>query len=91
VTPYPGCRLYEEAKEKGLLDGPEDFYEIKHKNSDLFTVNFMDISTEEAHRQLMLANEQLIQNYMEKRTKGMMDAASAMYLKGEAFRGFRSV
>ena len=26
VTPYPGCPLYYEAIEKGLLEGPDDFY-----------------------------------------------------------------
>jgi len=92
VTPYPGCRLYEEAKEKGLLEGPEDFYEVKHKNSDLFTVNFMDISTEEAHRQLWIANDTLIENYFNKRKHLTCKQGDKLYLEGDTnFRGFRSV
>jgi anaerobic magnesium-protoporphyrin IX monomethyl ester cyclase len=91
VTPYPGCPLYQEAIDKGLLEGPEDFYERKHKNSDLFTVNFMDMDLKEAHRALWLANRELVKNYMEKRTKSMDDAATAMYCEGKSFRGFRAV
>ncbi|MBI2062318.1 MAG: B12-binding domain-containing radical SAM protein, partial [Candidatus Yanofskybacteria bacterium] len=37
VTPYPGCELYYEAIERGLLSGPEDFFN-KFKNSDLLMV-----------------------------------------------------
>jgi len=91
VTPYPGCRLFDEAVKGGLVKDAEDFYENKHVNSDLISVDFMDIPKEEAHRMLMMANEELLQNYMAKRTKRMMDSASAMYLKGESFRGFRAV
>jgi len=92
VTPYPGCRLYEEAIEKGLLEGPEDFYERKHKNSDLFTVNFMDIPTDQAHLMLYEANSMLIRNYIQKRALRMNDQAEGLYIKGDAsFRGWRAV
>jgi len=67
VCPYPGTDLYKLAIEKGLLEGPEDFYENKHVNSDLLTVNFMDIKTEEAHFCLKTANRRLYRNYIEKR------------------------
>lgn len=92
VTPYPGCRLYREAIEKRLLEGPEDFYERKHKNSDLISVNFMDIPTAEAHEALYHANMELYDNYLMKRRDGMKEAVTQLYLKGDAsFRGFRSV
>jgi hypothetical protein len=91
VTPYPGTPLYNLAIEKGLLDGPEDFYEIKHMNSDLFTVNFMDISKEDAHLQLFHANKTLVGNYMDKHKEAQMRAARGMYFEGKPFRGFRSV
>ena len=92
VTPYPGTPLYKQAIEQGLLEGPEDFYERKHVNSDLFTVNFMDIPTEEAHKWLYRANKALVGNYLEKRKDRQMDGARKMYLEGKTdFRGFRDV
>lgn len=92
VTPYPGCRLYQEAIEKGLLEGPEDFYERKHMNSDLFTVNFMDIPDDEAHRNLYEANVVLSRNYLEKRQARMNTAAYDFYVEGKpGFRGWRAV
>lgn len=92
VTPYPGTALYRLAIEKGLLEGLEDFYERKHVNSDLFTVNFMDISTEEAHKHLHNANLALLQNYLQKRGEKQAEAARRMYLNGDtSFRGFRDV
>lgn len=59
ITPYPGCDLYYEAIEKGLLDGPEDFFE-KFKNSDLLTVNFTDIPDNKFYKILFKANKELI-------------------------------
>ena len=92
VTPYPGCRLYREAIEKGLLEGPEDFYERKHKNSDLFTVNLMDISTEEAHFHLKMANRSLYRNYLDKRWSEFGKTTDKLYREGDmSFRGFRAV
>lgn len=91
VTPYPGTRLYKQAIEKGLLEGPEDFYEKKHKNSDLFTINFMDIPTDVAHKKLYSANVRLLENYLQKRGEKTQKAARGMYFEGRAFRGFRSV
>jgi len=91
VTPYPGTPLYDLAIEKGLLEGPGDFYEVKHTNSDLLTVNFMDIPTEEAHRLLYAANKRLLHNYLEKRGDRQLAQAKAMYFEGKPFRGFRDV
>lgn len=91
VTPYPGTALYKQAIEKGLLEGPEDFYEKKHVNSDLFTVNFMDIATDEAHAALLDANSRLIKSYMEKRGDRQVRAARKLYSGDTSFRGFRDV
>ena len=92
VTPYPGTALYAKAVKMGLLSGPQDFYENKHVNSDLFTVNFMDISTEEAHRHLMGANRALYQNYIEKRHSQFLNQTRQLYVEGNtSFRGFRDV
>src|SRR3989339_618170 len=57
VTPYPGCPLYYHAIEKGLLKDVEEFYENKHVNSDLVSVNFTNMSDEQVHRLLFDANE----------------------------------
>lgn len=92
VTPYPGTQLYKNAIKNGLLGGPEDFYEAKHVNSDLFTVNFTDIPTKDAHKALNNANIGLIENYLQKRGERQAKAAHKLYLNGDAsFRGFREV
>jgi radical SAM superfamily enzyme YgiQ (UPF0313 family) len=92
VTPYPGCKLYDLAIKDHLLEGPEDFYENKHKNSDLIAVNFMDMPTDLAHEYLFRANKKLVENYLQKRGARQISAAAKMYLQGDArFRGFRDV
>lgn len=92
VTPYPGTPLYEKALGDGLLMGPKDFYENKHKNSDLFTVNFMDMSINEAHNQLHEANKKLLTNYSKKKLKENLYQALGLYFsKNPNFRGFREV
>ena len=73
VTPYPGCELYYEAIEKGLLKGPEDFF-VKFKNSDLLTVNFTDIPDEKFYKFLFEANKELIIDHYENTTKNMEEA-----------------
>ncbi|KKM21715.1 hypothetical protein LCGC14_1632670, partial [marine sediment metagenome] len=55
VTPYPGSPLYDLAIERGLLTGPEDFYQ-KHRNVELLTCNFTDIPDDEFHECLYYAN-----------------------------------
>jgi radical SAM superfamily enzyme YgiQ (UPF0313 family) len=92
VTPYPGTELYRLAIEQGLLDGPKDFYGLKHINSDLFTVNFMDIDDDVAHLALFEANIRLADNYNKKRFKQVHDNAWKFY-RGESadFRGWRAV
>ena len=92
VTPYPGCRLFDEAVGKGLCKDAEDFYENKHKNSDLISINFMDIPIKDAHGMLYEANTELFQNYLTKRSNKMMATAKQVYLNGDTtFRGWRPV
>ena len=90
VTPYPGSPLYDYAIQKGLLDGPEDFYEKKHVNSDLLSINFTDIPDKEIHRLLFEANKTLIDRYYSDQKKRMVESARKLYIDGDAsFRGFR--
>ena len=90
-TPYPGCELYYYAIKKGLLKDCADFYENKHKNSDLLSVNFMDISDEEAYEALFQANKVLITNYYQKKLHLIINDAQNLYInKNVNFRGFRT-
>ena len=92
VTPYPGCKLYREAIERGLLEGPEDFYEKKHKNSDLISVNFTAYSDKVAHEMLYTANSYLLINYFEKHKGKSLYQANKLYRNLNAeFRGWRAV
>jgi len=90
VTPYPGSPLYYHAIENGMLRDCEDFYEHKHRNSDLLSVNFTRMSDQELHSLLYDANKKLIANYFAKKTGQAMEAARKLYLENNAdFRGFR--
>ena len=90
VTPYPGSELYHIAIERGLLRDAEDFYENKHRNSDLLTVNFTALSDEEFHRELFEANKLLLENYYQHQMGRQIVAAEQLYLhEDSAFRGFR--
>lgn len=90
VTPYPGCDLYYYAIEKGLLKDVEDFYENKHLNSDLLSVNFTELSDEEFHEVLFDANKRLIDNYFKKKKELAVNTAKELYFKKDVtFRGFR--
>jgi len=90
VTPYPGSPLYYYAIEKGLLRDCEDFYENKHKNSDLVSVNFTKLSDKEVHRCLLDANTKLINNYYANRLKKTLEQTEELYLMNSVdFRGFR--
>ena len=95
VTPYPGCDLYYEAIQKGLLTGPEDFFD-KFKNSDLFTVNFTDIPEDKFYKLLFEANKELIIDHFSHTTKDMEEGNRLikdfynLYFKGGTnFRGAR--
>ena len=90
VTPYPGCPLYYHAIEKGLLKDVEEFYEKRHVNSDLLSVNFTDMTDEEFHRALFDANQALIENYFLHAKQQAIATAEKLYLQKDAsFRGFR--
>lgn len=90
VTPYPGSPLYYHAIERGLLADCEDFYERKHVNSDLLSVNFTDMSDDEFHRCLLEANTRLLTNYFQRRLEATLEQSKELYLKKNAgFRGFR--
>lgn len=95
VTPYPGSPLYYEAIRKGLLRGPDEFFE-KFKNSDLYMVNFMGIPEEKIYQLLYEVNKELIIDHFQ-HTNHNMDAANRLiehfynlYFKGEySFTGPR--
>ena len=90
VTPYPGCDLYYYAIEKGLLKDCADFYENKHINSDLLSVNFTELSDDEFHKLLFEANKTLLEAYYRHQLEESIDVTEKLYLqKDSTFRGFR--
>lgn len=90
VTPYPGSDLYYYAIKKGLLRDIEDFYENKHLNSDLLSVNFTDLTDDEFHEALCEANITLLQNYFKNQKDAMIRKTKDLYLnKNTQFRGYR--
>ncbi|OFZ80444.1 MAG: B12-binding domain-containing radical SAM protein [Bdellovibrionales bacterium RIFOXYD1_FULL_53_11] len=90
VTPYPGSGLYYHAIEKGLLNDAEDFYENKHLNSDLMSINFTDLTDDEFHASLLEANKALLANYFKHKAAQEIKKAEDLYLKkNTGFRGFR--
>ena len=90
VTPYPGSDLYYYAIKKGMLKGCEDFYENKHRNSDLLAVNFTQLSDEEFYECLLNANRRLITNYYNKKLRETVAIAEDLYsIRNAQFRGFR--
>jgi radical SAM superfamily enzyme YgiQ (UPF0313 family) len=92
VTPYPGTALYYHAIEKGLLKDCEDFYENKHLNSDLLSVNFTELTEDEFNMALLEANTALIKNYYNKQLDSVLRQVQNLYLKKDyTFRGFRQI
>ncbi len=92
VTPYPGSPLYDYAIEKGLLVDCADFYENKHVNSDLLSVNFTNLKDDEFHQALLDANTRLLKNYYEKQLFDILGQAHNLYVnKDRNFRGFRQI
>jgi len=90
VTPYPGSPLYYDAIRDGKLEGPEDFYENKHLNSDLICVNYTDLSDAEFYDCLAEANTMLLENYYNNARQSALDAVENLYGNLDAsFRGFR--
>ncbi|MAF20567.1 MAG: B12-binding domain-containing radical SAM protein [Parcubacteria group bacterium] len=92
VTPYPGSPLYYYAIEKGLLKDCEDFYEKKHTNSDLLTVNFTELSDDEFYECLLEANTRLLENYHQKKLTSSLKQTKNLYNNKDAgFSGFRQI
>jgi len=90
VTPYPGAPLYYDAISKGLLKDVEDFYENKHVNSDLLSVNFTELSDDDFHVALMEANSKLLENYYKNKLSLMLQQTRDLYVnKNITFRGYR--
>ena len=90
VTPYPGSPLYHTAIEKGLLTDCADFYQNKHTNSDLLTVNMTDLDEDDFYQMLSDANQTLIDDYYEKKLDLAKREIVALYGERDAsFRGFR--
>lgn len=90
VTPYPGSPLYYKAIADGKLKDIEDFYEHKHTNSDLLSVNFTDMSDDEFYAALMEANKMLLDNYLKRQHENMLRQLSDLYVdRNSSFRGFR--
>lgn len=90
VTPYPGSPLFDYAVEKGYIAGTEDFYENKHTNSDLLSVNFTKHTEDEIYSKLNWANQILINKYIDNQKSNMMKACDNLYINKDAnFRGFR--
>lgn len=90
VTPYPGSPLYYRALESGQLKDCEDFYENKHLNSDLLAVNFTDLTDDDFHAGLCMANQILVDNYFAKKAESYKRQLRELYSKQNlGFRGFR--
>lgn len=90
VTPYPGTELFAYAIENGLIKDTEDFYENKHLNSDLLSVNFTKYTDEEIYGALYKANLRLIKRYSEVQVERSEKICRDLYYnKNAAFRGFR--
>ncbi|HAY22012.1 MAG TPA: B12-binding domain-containing radical SAM protein [Desulfobacterales bacterium] len=90
VTAYPGSPLYYYAIEKGLLKDCQDFYENKHLNSDLLSINFTELSDQEFHQALHHANSRLITNYHQAKLNYYLKQTDELYFNADAsFRGYR--
>ncbi|MBF0127214.1 MAG: B12-binding domain-containing radical SAM protein [Magnetococcales bacterium] len=92
VTPYPGSPLYYEAIQRGLLKDCADFYENKHTNSDLLSVNMTDLSDAEFYDGLYEANLQLLEAYNRHVHASSLRQLDLLYKqKDSSFRGFRRI
>ena len=76
---------------QGLIKDTEDFYENKHLNSDLISVNFTQYSDDEVYDALYKANMKLIKRYQEIQAKESEKICKDLYYNHNTkFRGFRS-
>ena len=91
VTPYPGSPLYYYALEQGLLKDCQDFYENKHLNSDLLTVNFTNLTDDVFYSLLCKANETLLKNYFKNKNEAYIKLTRKLYDERDVdFRGYRA-
>ena len=95
VTAYPGSPIYYDAIRLGLLDKdnpPEDFYEVKHLNSDLISTNFTKMDDDEFYECLDWANKKLMKNYFDTQRDNTLAQIEYLYkTKDASFRGFRGM
>jgi radical SAM superfamily enzyme YgiQ (UPF0313 family) len=90
VTAYPGTELFDYAVEHGLCKDTADFYENKHTNSDLISMNFTQYSDDEVYEALYKANMKLIKKYQEVQQAASERICKDLYYnRNVAFRGFR--
>ncbi len=90
VTPYPGTALYDYAIGSGLLKDCADFYENKHINQDVVSVNFTDLTDGEFNEALFEANKVLLKNYYKHQLDDTVEVARKLYMERDvSFRGYR--
>jgi len=90
VTPYPGSPLYYRAIAEGKLRDCADFYENKHINQDLPSVQFTGLSNQDFSKALYEANTILLENYHKKQREYALETCRNLYLENNvSFRGFR--
>lgn len=74
----------------GLVKDTADFYENKHVNSDLISINFTQYTDEEVYEALYKANMKLINKHMEVIQEKNREICDKLYhQKNTEFRGFR--
>lgn len=90
VTPYPGSELFDYAVEHKLIKDVADFYENKHLNSDLLSVNFTQYTDSEVYEALYKANTKLMKKYYAVQAEATEKICADLYFnKNALFRGFR--
>ena len=90
VTPYPGCELYYDAIKQKKRKDIADFYENKHVNSDLMTVNMTELSDSDFYNALYTANRLLLNDYINHREEEIKKTIWELYVKRNSdFRGYR--
>ena len=90
VTPYPGCELFNRAVREGKVKDAEDFYENKHKNSDLLSINFTDLTDYDFNKALYEANKTLVNKHFDRQKQAYDNTMKKIYFEGDdSFRGFR--
>ena len=86
VTAYPGSPLYYDAIQKGLLKGPEDFFD-RFSNSDLITVNHTELPTSECYDLLFEANKELINKHYQHTNGNMLEAERLIQQYKDLYNG----